>query len=139
MRLYLLQNATIANGLLGQSIPLANDMNQIKYFTNPRISSEVKIRAIGPNSSSAWQRTIILVSSDGIMLDYVAKVILTNVNYQTNPQIIIDPSQQWAALSPGNGTFTIGGQSVTISGDTEVNITGATNGITGVCVSVEGV
>jgi hypothetical protein len=137
MILNLLDNATVANGGLAASLPAASDTTLIKQFAHPSGSIETKLRASGPDSSSAWQRTVLFVTTGRKALELVAQVALTNVNWQATPQIVLDPSSLWAAVAPGNGTWIIGGQSVTISGDTEIATTGATNGLTGINASVE--
>lgn len=137
MILTLLDNATVANGGLAASLPAVSDTTIIKQFGNPTGTIETKLRASGPNGSGAWQRTVLFVTTGRKALELVAQVALTNVNWQATPQVILDPSSLWAAVAPGNGTWNIGGQSVTISGDTEIDATGATNGLTGVNASVE--
>lgn len=137
MQLILLDNATVANGGLSASLPAASDTTLIKQFPYPSGSSETKLRASGPNSSAAWQRTVLIVTTDRKCLELVAKVILSNANWQAAPQIIIDPSSLWAAVAPGNGVWSIGSQSVTISGDTEISNADATNGLSGINASVE--
>lgn len=124
----LIKDGTAANGLLTRK--------QVYSFMRGD-SPETKLRASGPNSSSAWQRTVLICTSTDGGEELVAQVVLTNVNWQAAPQVVLDPSCLWYAFAPGNGTHQIGAQSVTISGDTEISATGATNGQAGINVSVE--
>ncbi len=136
MMLKLLDDATVANGGLGIA-PSLSDATKVKQFYALSQGNEVKLRAAGPNSSTAWQRTILICTTNRQTTDLVAQVMLTNANWQAASQVVLDPSNLWYAFSPGNGTHQIGAQSVTISGDTEISMTGATNGLAGINASVE--
>lgn len=136
MILRLLEEATVANGGLGAA-PALSDSSKIKQFYGLSQGNEAKLRAAGPNSSTAWQRTVLICTTTRMTTELVAQVVLTNVNWQGAPQTVLDPSGLWYAFAPGNGTFGVGASSVTISGDTEISATGATNGLSGVNVSVE--
>ncbi len=136
MILSLLNNATVANGGLG-SMPALTDTTKIKQFTDPGTTAEKKLRAAGPNGSGAWQRTVLICATSRTTAELVAKVTLTNASAQAAPVVVTDPSSLWFAFAPGNGTHTIGEQTVTIAGDTEISATGATNGLTGISCSVE--
>lgn len=135
MLLKLLDNATVANGgLFG--MPNVSILSNLKEFQG-KVSPEKKLRCAGPNGSGAWQRTILVCATSRTTVELIAKVVLTNTNPQAAPQVVVDPSSLWFAFSPGDGTFVIGEQSVTISGDTAIDATGATNGLTGIACSVE--
>ncbi len=138
MILNLLDNATVANGKLLAAVPAVSDATAIKQFGRPGLSSETKLRAAVPNGSNAFQRTVLICTTSRNTLELVEKVVLTNTSWQKTPTVVLDPSSLWFAIAPGNGTWTIGGTSVVISGDSaDVDATGATNGLTGVTVTAE--
>lgn len=136
MILNLLSNATVANGGLG-AMPTLTDSTKVKAFVDPLTTAEKKLRAAGPNGSGVWQRTVLICTTSGDLVELVAKVTLTNASAQAAPMVVTDPSARWFAFAPGNGTVTVGEQSIVIAGDTEISATGATNGLTGISCSVE--
>lgn len=138
MILTLLDNATVANGKLLAAVPAVTDTTAIKQFGRPGLGTETKLRAAVPNGSVAFTRTVLICTTSRNAVELVEKVVLTNVNWQKTPTVVLDPSSLWFAIAPGNGTWNIGGTAVTISGDSaDVGATGATNGLTGVTVTAE--
>lgn len=130
MLLQLMTNNTTALNTSG-----ANQLQFSKYFIG-QYNPTTKIAATGPNSSAAYQKSVVICSSDEVSIDYVATITLTNTNWR-GTSIVSDPSICWLAFCPGNGTWIIGSQQVTISGDTAFTSVGATNGFTGINATVE--
>jgi len=136
MILKLLEDATVANGGLGNA-PALTDSVKIKQLYDLSQGNEAKLRAAGPNSSTAWQRTVLICTTTRMTTELVAQVVLTNVNWQAAPQVVLDPSSLWYAFAPGNGTCSIGVFFFNDTATTEINATSATNGLAGINASVE--
>jgi len=132
MILKLMENVTVASDLNTSAFYIDKFS---KIFTG-QYNPTTKIAATGPNSSTSYQKTVIFCSFDGVGVDYIGQVVLTNLNWRGST-IITDPSIGWLAFCPGNGTWNIGSQTLTIAGDTVFSNNGATNGISGICASVE--